>query len=398
MNILFTYVTPFHPQRGGIGRVTDSLTREFKRRGHNVYYLIYPSLLKPFGVNDTENFSFPAPLEFLPSKIIDSEVNRTFYNTYLLKNQINIVINQSGSGSDSALWLTATEQNIPVISCIHSFPLCRYEYMWEADVIHLRNDRFIEKAKRIARISLYQHTRKQYYKSEQLHYNFILPKTTKLCFLSPRFFDNLKRLKLTADYSDKLCAIPNPNSYPSSIEVSLQDKKKQLLYVGLMNNAKGSHRLIDIWKNLHKDFPDWEMIVVGKGEQATFDRIKRQAQNLPRIIFKGLQDPLPYFKDASLFCMTSNYEGWGMVLTEAMQFGTVPIAFNSFASVNDIINDGINGFLIKPFSLNDYCQKLRLLMTDSSKLETMAKAAIRDVRRFDVKNIANQWEQLFSSL
>ena len=64
-NILFAYITPFHPERGGIGRVTDSLTREFLRRGHKVHYLIYDSAITIHhdavsDVNSPSKISIPA--------------------------------------------------------------------------------------------------------------------------------------------------------------------------------------------------------------------------------------------------------------------------------------------------------------------------------------------------
>ena len=63
-NILFTYITPFHPERGGIGRVTHALTLELLKRGYNVFYLIYDC---PITIR--HEYDYPAPLEYFPSKI-----------------------------------------------------------------------------------------------------------------------------------------------------------------------------------------------------------------------------------------------------------------------------------------------------------------------------------------
>ncbi len=87
------------------------------------------------------------------------------------------------------------------------------------------------------------------------------------------------------------------------------------------------------------------------------ERMEYLAQGIPNIRFVGYQDPLPYQLESSISCMTSLYEGWGMVLTEAMQCGAVPIAFNSFASVTDVIDHGRNGILVKPFSIKQYEKK-----------------------------------------
>ena len=85
-------------------------------------------------------------------------------------------------------------------------------------------------------------------------------------------------------------------------------------------------------------------------------------------------------------------------MTEAMQCGCVPIAFDSFSSVKDIISDGNDGFLIKPFELTEYTEKLRILMSDDEMRRRMARNAIESVKRFDIECVADQWESLFGKI
>ena len=87
-----------------------------------------------------------------------------------------------------------------------------------------------------------------------------------------------------------------------------------------------------------------------------------------------------------------------MVLTEAMQCGTVPIAFQSFASVTDIITHDVNGILVPPFDMNRYARELSSLMSDTDKRTRLANQAMHDVKRFSVANVVDQWEALFDSL
>ena len=83
-----------------------------------------------------------------------------------------------------------------------------------------------------------------------------------------------------------------------------------------------------------------------------------------------------------------------MVLTEAMQCGTVPIAFNSFASVSDIIEDGRNGILVKPFSIRHYVKELRRLMDNPDLLNRMAANAKQDIEKYSVEKVVDCWELL----
>ena len=86
------------------------------------------------------------------------------------------------------------------------------------------------------------------------------------------------------------------------------------------------------------------------------------------------------------------------MITEAMQCGTVPIAFQSFASVADIITHNVNGVLVPPFDKNQYAHELSSLMNDSAKRTRLALQAMQDVKRFSISNVVDLWEELFKSL
>lgn len=126
--------------------------------------------------------------------------------------------------------------------------------------------------------------------------------------------------------------------------------------------------------------------------------MRKLAKGLPRINLVGYKDPLEYQKSASIAILTSSYEGWGMVLTEAMQCGAVPVAFNSFESIGDIIDDGENGFLVKPFSTNQFVEKLRLLMSNEDLRLKMSNRATETVESFNVSRIVDKWEEVFHSI
>ncbi len=174
-------------------------------------------------------------------------------------------------------------------------------------------------------------------------------------------------------------------------------KKKQLLYVGRLDPyQKRVDRLITIWRHIYNDFKDWELVILGEGPQ--LNELKQMASGLERVTFAGRQNSEPYYRDASILCLTSDYEGWGMVLTEAMTFGTVPVLFNSYRAAPEIVHDGSIGMLVKPFSIRQYVEKLRILMNNADLRNKMALNAIEYVKRYDISNIANRWEKLFNRL
>ena len=115
---------------------------------------------------------------------------------------------------------------------------------------------------------------------------------------------------------------------------------------------------------------------------------------LERVRFEGFQNPEPYYRDASIFCMTSAYEGLPMVLIEAASFGCVPVAFESFAAVRDIISAGENGCLVPAFDLDAYAETLARLMSDDALRERLAQIP----EKFSPEKIGAQWEALFREI
>lgn len=96
--------------------------------------------------------------------------------------------------------------------------------------------------------------------------------------------------------------------------------------------------------------------------------------------------------------MTSGYEGWVLTLNEAKQNGLVPIAFDSFASLKEIITDEEDGFTIENNNILVFAEKLIQIMSDDSLRKGMVVKAIANKTKFVPSNIADKWVQLFESL
>ena len=159
----------------------------------------------------------------------------------------------------------------------------------------------------------------------------------KIQLLSSKFIPAFK--KILPNISDRqLIAIGNPLVFNTTYNIgSIIEKKKKIIVVCSTNYVKRVHLMIEIWNEIEKDnrFNDWSFDFVGGGEG--FKHIIQMAKKLKRIKFVGYQQPEEYYRQSSIFMMTSRFEGWPMVLMEAMQMGVVPIVFNSFESLTDII-------------------------------------------------------------
>lgn len=199
---------------------------------------------------------------------------------------------------------------------------------------------------------------------------------------------------------DKIVSINNPSPLGCTANVALEkDKKKEVVWCGRLdvNGAKRCDRMLKIWKMVQDKCPDWQLTILGNGNKDLIrSLIKKHRINNVKVV--GFCSPFDYYEKSSILCSTSTVEGWGMVLVEAQSCGCVPIAFDSYASVCDIIEDGVNGVLVKPFDLQEYADKLIYVMKNQSARETMARRGLETVSRFKTDIVADVWIRLFDKL
>ena len=104
------------------------------------------------------------------------------------------------------------------------------------------------------------------------------------------------------------------------------------------------------------------------------------------------------YRDASICAVTSAFEGFGLVITEAESLGVPVIAYDCPCGPKSIIRDGEDGFLISPGDRLDFANKLRLLIEDEDLRHTMGAKARINADRFSLDNVMQQWLTLFETL
>ena len=380
MNIVFAYPTGLNPQKGGVERITDIIAKILLKRGYTIFYLNWK--------REQDNYEYPVPVIDLPSSNLEDPNNLEVYNRFLKENRIDVIINQHGLYEGTYFLSQVKVQNVKIISVLHSDPFGYYNHLF-ADLMTLRDSSIKEKVNRVARFFLYRKVKKIIHRSLVNHYTFIQEHPQYVCLLSESYKE---RLEEYCDLPDNyFISIPNPNTY-ENIEI-IPHKEPILLFVGRLDNrSKKLFTLIDIWYRLCKLYPQWKLIIVGDGPDK--DVLINKAKDISNIEFKGYQDPREYYEKASIFCMTSIFEGFPMCLTEAMQFGCVPIAFDSFSAVYDIIKPGETGELVKSFDKKEYVGKLIHLIDDETYRKKLSKNAFQYVKRYDIANILPKWIEL----
>lgn len=207
----------------------------------------------------------------------------------------------------------------------------------------------------------------------------------------------ISRLKVSTQ-DNKFRVIPNSERTSEKI---YKEKKKQILFVGRFSYVdKRVDRLIDIWKMIYKKLPDWELILVGGGEEEGNLR-KRVLQNkLERISFAGFQKHVEhYYEEASVICLTSTFEGWPLCLTEAQVNGVIPVAFDSCAGIHHIVApSGVNGILVQPFNKRAFANALLRLLNSPEQLDAIRKNVVVKAEEYSPRVIGKKWMDLFESL
>lgn len=155
---------------------------------------------------------------------------------------------------------------------------------------------------------------------------------------------------------------------------------------------------MDIFRRIEQQYPEWHLYVVGDGPNMHEYKDYVHVNNLQNVHFEGLQQPLEYYRYSSIFMMTSDHEAFPLTLLEAQQMACVPLAFNTFGSVNTIIKNGDTGFIIPKGDIDDYFSHIKQLIENPELRRNMASKAVKHSENFLPEKIIEQWKVLFDNL
>jgi len=197
---------------------------------------------------------------------------------------------------------------------------------------------------------------------------------------------------------NNLRVIPNPLPFNNNEKSFLTNKK--VLVVGRQSYQKGYDSLLKVWKIVNQKQPGWQLEVYGKIDSSMNLNTKANELGISSSIkfiapIKNIEEK---YKEASLYLMTSRFEGFGMVLIEAMSYGVPCISFDCPHGPADIIKEGEDGFLIKNGNIEDFANKIiQLIENENLRKEIGSKAKV-NVTRFLPEMVVKQWDELFKSL
>lgn len=374
-NIVFV-MKSLAPSNGGIEKVTHQLVKGLSTEDIKCYFVYYDADFSGYDIDRKIKIDIDG----------DYTVLKDVFFNFLKTKEIDVIINQDLYHKNTLKLykeVKSTKQ-CSIVSCFHLSPdYYRFQRI-KSPLFAIKNVIWKLLFKRDIRTN---RIRAQFYLSD------------KFVLLSDSFVEDFTRIYGVKDV-DKLDSIPNPLSFHKDyLSLGVPNKEKMVLIVSrLHEEQKNIKAALRIWKSIEQHgIVDWKLCLVGHGEDEEKILAYAQMLNLRNFFFEGRkEDPSSYFERASIFLMTSRYEGFGITLIEAQQCGCVPIAFDSFSAVRDIIQDGQNGVLIPPFNEGAFTERLLLLMKNDKYRMELMRDAIKSSNKFSSDVILNNWIDLLN--
>ncbi len=196
----------------------------------------------------------------------------------------------------------------------------------------------------------------------------------------------------------KTYIIPNAIHHMPSESSSLRNK--QAIMVGRYNDAKGYEYITEAWSIVYKMHPEWTLNIYGSGE--LHDDVERwiKERDLDKVMI--MHEPTQHITDkyieSSICILSSRYEGFPLVIMEAMACGVPCISFDCPFGPRNIIKDGEDGILVEYLNSNALAENICKVIENESLRKELGTNARKNIQRFSQEAVMNQWEELFTSL
>ena len=389
MNILFIQKTM---GLGGVNVVTATLATKFQQEGNQVDVFAFQE-----GKNDILRERYGKVPIHIGHGFRVCKDNVCQLHQLILERNIELVVNQWGLSyiPTATLKKACHGTKTKWISYYHSNPL----FNGRVQSIHMQMDKTTNALRRLflrgKHIAIRKVTSMMMRHNYHACWRFIVLSNSYI-----RNFQEFTGLKNT----DKLRALSNPVTINTDgFSVNIPQKKKEIIFVGRLDpEVKRVSRIVSAWSMIEASCPDWHLRIIGEGpERPMLERIISDL-HLERISLEGVQQPRPYYERASILVMTSDFEGFPLVLAEAMTFGVVPVVYDSFDALYDIIDDGENGVIVPKvnggFSIKMMAEKLQGLMFDENMRKEMIQKALEKSKDFNMNGIYHQWMNIFNEM
>lgn len=196
---------------------------------------------------------------------------------------------------------------------------------------------------------------------------------------------------------NNIMVIPNFVSKLSSGKSNCTQKR--VIAVGRYSWQKGFDQLINAWQIVYQRHPDWRLDIYGGGDNNQFQKMA-DAKHLSSVVhcFPAVPNVCEKYLESSFLVLSSRYEGFGLVILEAMGAGLPVVSFTCPCGPRDLIQDGYNGLLVENGNVGQLADKISVLIENDDRRQTMSCNAFASVTSYTKENIMHQWIKLFDDL
>lgn len=172
--------------------------------------------------------------------------------------------------------------------------------------------------------------------------------------------------------------------------------KKRVITIGRLCKEKGFDRLLEIWKTVISKYLDWQLDIYGEGEMKEELEHIIKSENIANVALRGITNTIgKELSNSSICAATSYYEGFSLVLLEAIKHGVPCVSFDCPYGPRTIIEDGKCGYLVEDGNIPLFAERLCTLMENESLRQQFSIASTERSKVFDKGTIMLQWKKLF---
>lgn len=226
-------------------------------------------------------------------------------------------------------------------------------------------------------------------------------------FWDKQLVTKLKRLDafvvLTQDDKNKWPELKNVHVIPNPLPFYMKEPSTcvstKLISVGRYSHEKGLDRLLCSWSKVCSKHPDWILHIYGSGNT---EEVRKQAEELSiqnAVSFHGPTNRIEEkYAESSIFLLASRFEGFGMVLAEAMACGVPCISFDCPYGPRNIIKNKEDGILVENGNIEAFAKQIDYLIENQNVRKAMGEKAHENIKRLEIGNIVLKWQTLFDEL